>query len=480
LDRITKHPILHFEKGRKVEFDFEGQKVLGYEGEPIAAALHAAGIRVLSKSINLGRPRGLFCAIGNCASCLMRVDGVSNVRACVEPLREGIKVERQQGRETPRLAKTASPVVSGERGKPSTEIAVVGGGPAGLMAALAAAKQGASVVLLDREKRLGGQLIKQTHKFFGSQEQRAGSRGMDIATELAQELGSLPQVDIWDNCTVLGYYPGGVLMVEKEDRVVGLKADKVIIATGAFEKNLVFPNNDLPGIYGAGAVQTLMNVEGIIPGKRVIMVGAGNIGLIVSYQLLQAGVEVAAIVEAAPKIGGYAVHASKVRRAGVPIYTNHTIKAAYGTESLEGAAIWQLDEAWEPIPGTERYLRADIMCMAVGLSPLAELLWQANCRMKYVAELGGYVPLTDGCTRTTVAGIYVAGDAGGVEEASSAMLSGRLAGLTAAYDMGYERDYGDLKEDTLKQLRALRSGPSGQKIRSGLAKLHEKEGAAGA
>ena len=88
------------------------------------------------------------------------------------------------------------------------------------------------------------------------------------------------------------------------------------------KKNLAFPNNDLPGIYGAGAVQTLMNVYGVLPGKRMLMVGAGNIGVIVAYQLLQAGVDVAGIIEAAPKIGGYWVHAAKVQRASVPIYTS--------------------------------------------------------------------------------------------------------------------------------------------------------------
>lgn len=475
MDRITEHPILHFTKGRKVEFIFEGQTVAGYEGEPIAAALHAAGIRVLSRSANLGRPRGLYCAIGNCASCLMKVNGVPNVRACVEPLQEGMVVERQQGKEKPVLSQTGGSSDSVENKLINTEIAVVGGGPAGLSAAIAAAAQGARVVLIDRQQNLGGQLIKQTHKFFGSQQQRAGVRGVDIALELTAKVTALPHIDVWTDATVLGYYPVGTLMVEKEDKVIGLQAKKVIIATGAFEKNLVFPNNDLPGIYGAGAVQTLMNVEGIVPGKRVIMVGAGNIGLIVSYQLLQAGVEVAAIVEASPRIGGYAVHAAKVRRAGVPIYTKHTIKAAYGKEHLAGVAICRLDDAWQPVAGTEKYLKADTMCMAVGLSPLAELLWQAKCQMKYVAELGGYVPVTDLYTRTSVPEIYVAGDAGGVEEASSAMLSGKLAGLTAAYDLGYDKGHAQLQEDTTKQLCALRSGPTGEKIRRGLAKLRAKE-----
>lgn len=95
--RITEHPILTFERGEKVEFFFEGQPVEGYAGEPVAAALHAAGVKVLRYSPKLHRPRGFFCAIGNCSSCLMQVDGRPNVRVCIEPVRPGMRVERQQG-----------------------------------------------------------------------------------------------------------------------------------------------------------------------------------------------------------------------------------------------------------------------------------------------------------------------------------------------------------------------------------------------
>ena len=96
--RITDHPILEFQKGRKVAFTYDGNRVEGFEGEPIAAALHAAGIRVLSHSLKHNRPRGFWCAIGNCSSCNMRVNGVPNVRTCVEPLQDGMVVETQQGR----------------------------------------------------------------------------------------------------------------------------------------------------------------------------------------------------------------------------------------------------------------------------------------------------------------------------------------------------------------------------------------------
>ncbi len=351
----------------------------------------------------------------------------------------------------------------------SYEIAVIGGGPAGLCAAISAAAAGASVALIEKDRHLGGQLVKQTHMFFGSKAQFASTRGIDIADILSRQCEELKNITVLLGATVLGYYDDQVLTIEQDNKVQRVKADCLVVATGASEKVLPFPNNDLPGIYGAGAVQTLMNVYGVKPADRVLMVGAGNIGLIVSYQLLQAHVKVAGIIEAAKHIGGYLVHASKIRRAGVPIMTGYTIKKAYGERKVEGAIVWQLDDRWQPIPGTELDIPVDAVCLAVGLTPMGELLWQAGCQMIYVPQLGGHVPFRKATLETTVPGIYVAGDVAGVEEASSAMVEGRLAGLAAARRLGYHNaDWENKYQDALQQLMALRSGPVGEKICSGL------------
>lgn len=359
-----------------------------------------------------------------------------------------------------------------------TEIAVIGGGPAGLCAAISAASSGARVTIIDRNSNVGGQLIKQTHKFFGSEKQYASTRGIDIPEILMSELEKYKdKVEIMTDATALGLYEDGVLTVDQNGKYIKMKPERIVVATGASEKFLAFPNNDLPGIYGAGAVQTLMNVYGVAPGKNVLMVGAGNIGLIVSYQLMQAGIKVKAIIDAAPKIGGYMVHASKIRRMGVPILTSHTVKCAYGKDSLEKATIWEVDENYNPIPGTEQDLDVDVMCISVGLSPLGELLWQAGCEMKYVPELSGHVPVRNSDLQTSVAEIYVAGDAAGVEEASSAMVEGRLAGLSAAKSLGYSSSKSDaLRQDCIDQLNSLRSGPVGQRILRGLEKVTAQGG----
>ena len=354
------------------------------------------------------------------------------------------------------------------------ELVIVGGGPAGLCAALSALRSGAKVLIVERNKNLGGQLVKQTHMFFGSEKQYASTRGIDIADILLEELEKYKDnVEILTDTTVVGMYEDGVISaLHKEDKYFKINPKAVVVATGAFEKSLAFPNNDLPGIYGAGAVQTLMNVHGVKPGDRVLMVGAGNIGLIVSYQLMQAGVEVAAILDAAPKIGGYLVHASKVARMGVPILTGYTVKEAIGNDCIKKAIISKVDERFNPIEGTEIEFDIDVLCVSVGLTPLNELLAMRGCEMKYVAQLSGTVPVRTENYETSIENVFVAGDTTGVEEASSAMVEGYLAGLCAASKIGHKADdFEARRQDYIKQLDDLRSGPVGQRILSGIEQI---------
>ena len=356
----------------------------------------------------------------------------------------------------------------------NTEILVVGGGPAGLCAAKAASSQGASVLICERDEIPGGQLVKQTHKFFGSKAQYAGDRGNAIGEFLLGEVKKDPKIEMMPETTIIGIYEDGMVLGERNEEIIRIVPKKIIVATGAAEDFLTFPGNDLPGIYGAGAVQTLMNVAGVIPGNRVLMIGASNIGLIVSYQLAQAGVEVAAVVRRSPTIGGFLVHASKIRRIGIPVRTRHTIKEAYGNGKVEGAIIYRMDEKKQPIPGTEEDIKCDTICLAVGLSPLTELCWQAGCKMAHIGELSGHVPLVDKNLRTTNPNVYVAGDVAGVEEASSAMVSGRLAGYSAALSLGYGKDAAPkLQEEAIAELKELRAGPVAEDIRDGLEKMEK-------
>jgi sarcosine oxidase subunit alpha len=353
------------------------------------------------------------------------------------------------------------------------ELVIIGGGPSGLSAAIKAAEAGVKSLIIDRSHQLGGQLIKQTHMFFGSEEQYAKRRGIDIANELIEEISKQSEmVEVMINATVVGLYPDKVISVYQNEKYFKVKADRIIIAVGASEKVIAFPNNDLPGIYGAGAVQTLMNVYGVKPGNNVIMVGSGNIGLIVSYQLLQAGVNVLKVIEASHKIGGYKVHASKLRRYGVEIDTSTTIKRAIGVERLEAVELVKLNNKWEMIPDTEEIIKVDTLCLAVGLTPLHNLLSMIGCKMKYVNELGGLVPIIDDFYETNIAGVFACGDVVGIEEASSAILEGNLVGLFASKSLGKPHPMNDDLVAKLKRdLNTLRSGPFGEKIRNGLIKL---------
>lgn len=344
----------------------------------------------------------------------------------------------------------------------TVELLVVGAGPAGLSAACEAAKAGARVMIIDENLRPGGQLFKQIHKFFGSRVHNAGTRGFHIGEKLLKETKELG-VEVQLGYPVYGIFPGNQVIYGTPEGGKRLHAQKVILATGANENNLCFEGSVLPGVMTAGAAQTMINLHHVLPGKRIVMVGSGNVGLIVSYQLLQAGAEVTALVEAAPAIGGYHVHANKLLRAGVPFYVSHTIQKVTGEGEVEQVVIVQVDEKFQPVPGTEKVLEADTVCMAVGLTPMTELAALCGCEMTVSPALGGVVPIHDKGMRTTNPDVYVAGDIAGVEEASTAMEEGRLAGVTAAADLGYleEETARARKQEIHQRLKLLRSGQFG-------------------
>lgn len=348
------------------------------------------------------------------------------------------------------------------------EVLVIGGGPAGLSAAIAAAKAGAKVTVVEANAKAGGQLVKQTHKFFGSKEHRAGIRGIDIVQQLIAECRELG-VEMMLNSLVAGIYKDHVVAVDvqkslTEHEFIRLQAKKLIISTGAAENAIRFPGWTLPGVMGAGAVQTMCNYHRVVPGKRMLMIGSGSVGLIVCYQLMQAGVEIVGIVEALPKINGYAVHASKLAREGVPIYTGYTITQALGTGHVTGAVIAQVNPDWSTVPGSEITLDTDIIACGVGLKPLIGMAHMAGCQLVFDKALGGWAPCHDRRMESTVPGIYVAGDSTGLEEASTAIEEGSLSGIAAAESLGYlDAEMAERRIDAAwGRLARLRTGHKGE------------------
>lgn len=337
------------------------------------------------------------------------------------------------------------------------DLIVVGAGPAGLSAAIEAAKRGLEVLIFDENDKPGGQLFKQIHKFFGSKEHRAKVRGFVIGQQLLDEAAK-EGVQVVLNATVIGLYQDKEIVVKIGEQIEHYKGNAIIIATGAAENMVTFPGWTLPGVIGAGAAQTMMNLHGILPGKKVLMLGSGNVGLVVSFQLEQCGCEVVALVDAAPRVGGYGVHAAKVARTGVPFYLSHTIVEAEGDQCVTGVTIAEIDSNFSFIPGTQKHFDVDTICLAVGLSPMSQLLKMAGCEMEDNPKRGGVVPVCDEYGRTSLPGVFVAGDVSGIEEASSAMIEGRMAGIVAADYLGYMKagalsDELKLLDDALDGLR---------------------------
>ena len=348
--------------------------------------------------------------------------------------------------------------------KITADIAVIGAGSAGLSAAYQASTAGAEVLVIDENKLPGGQLFKQIHKFFGSREHQAGVRGFNIGTQLLERVEKSGVTTMMDSL-VYGLLPDKSIGLVSDGINYSVKAKKIIIACGAKENYMAFPGSTLPGVMGAGAAQTMININRVLPGKRIVMVGSGNVGLIVSYQLLQAGAEVLALVEGAPNIGGYGVHAGKIRRAGTPIFVSHTVTRVWGNGGVEHIEIAAVDASWNLIPGSEKIFDADTLCLAVGLNPMTELAWMAGCEFVFIPAFGGHVPMHDKNMETTVPGIYVAGDVTGVEEASSAMEEGNMSGVAAAEALGClgTEEAQQKKAEIHARLDTLRSGMFGEK-----------------
>ena len=430
--RIIDHPVLNFPEGRReINFSFDGADMVGYEGEMISSALFANGITRFSVHPKGDAPQGIFCANGQCSQCTVLVDG-SPRKSCVTALAEGMELSTLRG--LPVLAsRPASVAASGARWI-ETEVLVVGGGPAGLGAAKELAALGLSVLVADDKESLGGKLLLQTHKFFGSEADcYAGARGFEIAARLEAELRADSRVRILTNSPVVGIFKDGKAGIY-ENRSTYLIADfkALVVAAGARERSIVFPGNDLPGVYGAGAFQTLVNRDRVKAADRVLVVGSGNVGLIGAYHALQAGIEVACIVEAADRIGGYRVHADKIVRMGVPLCLSTTIVSAEGDGRVRRATVARVGIDWKPLLDTARTYEVDTVLVATGLSPCDELFRQA--------ESFGMLAVK-------------AGDADEIAEASSAVFGGRIAALDLARRMGMKVEIDEawtVKRDLLK------------------------------
>ena len=426
--KIEKHPILNIPQNEEVFFEFNGKQIKGYKGYTIAAALHQAGIPTHSHSLE-GRERSLECGIGKCGACEMLVNGhvkricitkVDNVKSVAEIPQDYFPAPENSAKNKPiKIFKT--------------EVAIIGAGPAGLACREELNKLGIPNIVIDNNDTIGGQFNMQTHQFFFFEKELhfGGMRGFEIAKTLAGE----DQSGIFLNSTVWDILENKRIAVKNltDNSIYYVDAQYLVVATGSVPFMPAFENDDLPGVYTAAVVQKMMNVEHTLLGKRILSVGAGNIGYLTSYQAMQAGAEVVAIIEAQNREGGFPVQANRVRRLGIPIITSHIVLKAIPNEDHSGitGAVVAECENFKPIPGTEKVITdIDVINICTGLIPDDSLLTKG----KIIFGLQ----------------TFGVGDAIRVGEGTCAVLRGKQAAMEIAMQAGKrvnDDDYLQISKD---------------------------------
>jgi len=372
MHKIELHPILEIPKNKEVTFLFNGKEIIGHADYTIAAALHQAGFPVHSHSLD-GRERSLECGIGKCGACEMLVDGKIK-RICITKV-DGIKEVAEVNSQV--LPKEEVSNTQKEVKIYKTRVAIIGAGPAGLACREELNKFEISNIVIDNNDRIGGQFNMQTHQFFFFEKEKlyGGLRGFEISSHLAGE----DHTGIFLNSTVWDLLEGKRIAVKNmlTEEIYYVDAEYLVVATGAVPFMPAFENDDLPGVYTAAVLQKMMNVEHTLLGKRILSIGAGNIGYLTSYQAVQAGAQVVAIIEAMDREGGFPVQANRVRRLGIPILTSHILLKAIPNEDntgIKGAVVAECKN-FAPIPGTEKIINdIDVINICTGLMPDDQLL----------------------------------------------------------------------------------------------------------
>ena len=417
---IKNHPILEVKEAEIVTFLYQGKKIEGQKGFTIAAALHQAGFPVHSKSVS-HRERSLACGIGKCGACEMLVDGVIR-RICITKVDDVKEVKEIPEGYFPDAYENPQSEVKIHK----TTVAIVGAGPAGLACREKLNEFNIPNLVLDNNAVIGGQFNMQTHQFFFFENEKkyGGMRGFDIAKTLAGENheGIILNSTVWD---ILDGKRIAVKNIETQE-IFYVDAQYIVVGTGAVPFTPTFENDDIPGVYTAAVFQKMMNQENTLLGKNVLTVGAGNIGYLTSYQGMQAGANIKAIIEAQPFEGGFPVQANRVRRLGIPVLTSHILIKAIPNKTNDGVvgAIIAQCKDFKPVPETERMIDGiDIINICTGLVPDNQLFVKSK-------EVFGN-------------NTYSVGDATRIGEGTSAVLRGTQAAYEIAQSIGVRHNYDD-------------------------------------
>jgi sarcosine oxidase, subunit alpha len=379
-----------------VRFTFDGESHEGRPGDTLAAALLRNGVRVVGRSIELGRPRGVFAAGPEEPNALVRVGADPMVAATTVELHEGLAAWSLRGRG--RLDPEAADERRCDKGYLHCDVLVVGGGPAGLAAALAAGDAGARVVLMDEQPRLGGDLLS-------SRVRLDGAPALDWVAAAETRLRAFPEVRILRRTTALGLYDHGyAIAVERrgrDERLWHVRARRVVLAAGAHERSVAFPGNDRPGVMLASAARTYANRYSVRPGTRAVVFACADSGYEAARDLAAAGVEIAEIAD--PRDGA--------------VVTGTTADA---DGLLDGVLIG------------DRRVAADLLAVAGGWNPVVHLFGQAQGRLRFDETLQAFVP--DTCVQAIRAAGACAGRYGTAEAIADGYRAG--GGLPQASDGG--------------------------------------------
>lgn len=328
------------------------------------------------------------------------------------------------------------------------DVAVVGAGPAGMAAAIAASESGAHVIVLDEYRRMGGQFFKRAAPEFKLQpsqlspEHAAGER---LRSQVASK-----GIEVLSDTLVWGVFDDKVLMLYGEGKSSALQARAIVIATGAYDRPVAFPGWTLPGVMTAGGAQTIARTQWVKPGRRVVIAGAGPFAMPVAQQVVRSGAEIVAIVEATRPFEWLA-HAGalwgqwpRFKEAfnywrslhGVPVLFGHKIVRATGRDSVEAVEIGAVDREWHSIEGSTRRLEADALALAYGFLPNIELADACGCKLRWDGFGAAWFVKCDAAMATSVSGVFAAGEITGIAGSAVAMAEGRLAGISAAEHVG--------------------------------------------
>jgi NADPH-dependent 2,4-dienoyl-CoA reductase/sulfur reductase-like enzyme len=364
-------------------------------------------------------------------------------------------------------------------------VVIVGAGPAGVAAAIALAEAGLTPLLVDENPRPGGQIYRQPPLTLltgsaapGSSSTRRGAALLTRFRALRDSMEYIPGAVAW------GLFSERRLAVTHSGDSQLIDAEHLILATGAYEYLPPFPGWTLPGVMTPGGAQTLAKTMNVLPGRRVLVAGTGPFLLVVAEQLQRAGVKVLGVVEMAPAIEALRVlpgllthpglfwegakYLIRLRRTGIPVYRGHLLIEANGDGGVREAVFAPCDAEGRPDRSRCKTVRVDTICAGYGFVPRIQLAQLAGCELVYEEPRGGWIPRRDGDLRTSVPGIWVAGDGGGVSGALAAEAEGSRVGLAVARRLGAltEQAWRTRSASIDRQLSRLR------RFRDALERLH--------